>query len=69
MHLREGPKFQPQQATEIGSFGHMDLVLESSGGRKRLWNLPLHLRKATEARCVSGMFLNGGPERLLFVKL
>lgn len=28
MHFHEGTKFQPQQAVDIGSFGHIVLVLE-----------------------------------------
>lgn len=30
------------------------------GNRNGLWNLPLSLKKATEARPVSGVSLNGG---------
>ena len=50
--------FQPQQAAELGSFGIKDRL-------KGLQNLPLQLRKATKARCVSGVFLHGSPEKPL----
>jgi hypothetical protein len=30
-----------------------------------MWNLPPRLRKVTEARCVAGVSLRGGPERPL----
>lgn len=50
--------------------GHVLQVLQAwpcgsdfrvKGRRKGLWNLPLRLRKVTEARCVAGVSLHGGP--------
>lgn len=63
MLLREGAMFQSQNATDLGSFSRAVLALESM--REGLWNCPLQLRKATEARCVAGVPLQGGQERPL----
>jgi hypothetical protein len=64
MELNKGAMFQPQKAAEYGSFNHMVLTLKSKM-RKGLWNLPLLLRKDTEARTVARVSLYGGPERPL----
>ena len=55
--------FQPQQAAELASFSHMVLALESRIEEvviESLW-----LRKASEARHMSGVACHGGPERPL----
>lgn len=45
--------FYPQKATELGNFDACDFGFRVKDRRKKLWN------KATEARMVSGMSLNG----------
>lgn len=57
MYLNEENMFQLQQ-TELGSFGHLVLALESR-------NLPLRLSRVAEASCMAGVPLYGGSERPL----
>lgn len=58
--------FQSQQAAEFGRFCHV-VWFQSQGyktgvvsTRQELWNIPLQLRKAVEARHVSAVSLHGG---------
>jgi hypothetical protein len=63
--LKEGPRFQPQQAEELACFGHMSLALESRI-KKRVMEPSPQLRKVSEARqVVSSESLYGGQERRL----
>lgn len=64
MYLKEEIKFLPKKAEELGSFGHVFLAVESRI-EERHGGIPLWLRKAAEARPVSGVSLQGGPERPL----
>lgn len=59
--IEQGATFQPQQAAELISFGHVVLALRVRDTRKKLWDLPLQLRKAAKARWASGMSLHRGP--------
>lgn len=54
MLLKEGARFYPKQAAELGSSGHLVLALKSRVQEKGLWNFPLELRKATEASMRQG---------------
>lgn len=62
MWLKEGANLQHHQAAEHGSFSH-DPDFRVRATRKGLWNLPLPLREAAEARYVSRVYLHGGPVR------
>jgi hypothetical protein len=49
---------QPQQATELSSFSHVVLDLESR-------NFPLRLSKVPEARCVAKLSLFGATKEAI----
>jgi hypothetical protein len=57
--------FQTQQAAELARSGHSVSSFRVKIIRKRLWNFPLQLMKATEGRHLSEMFLHEGPKKIL----
>lgn len=59
--MNEGVMFQAQKK-HLGPRGSGFRFKDS---RKGLWNLPLKLRNAAEARRMSGVFLRGGLRRRL----
>ena len=49
IYLNEAAIFQPQQAAELGSFGHVVLALKLEIEETGYGNCPHRLRKVTEA--------------------
>jgi hypothetical protein len=61
MYANRGPSASPSKQKTVPASG-VFLAFRVKDTRKGLWDLPLQLRKAAEARCESDMSRYGGPE-------